>query len=123
MYPERPNVEEFIQIVDQLADIQDELNKMEYEYSKKVANNIRTAIRRGAKTRELDVVKVLGNSEEEEKVLDGLQQQIFDRKKATRMLWGKIEAWKAKKELYRTDSYHTVGGRPDKSFFSEDNEE
>jgi hypothetical protein len=122
MYPERPNVEEFIKLVDNLADVQDELNKMEYEYSKKVANNVRSAIQRGAKTRELDCVKVLGNSEEEEKVLDGLQQQIFDRKKAIRILWGKIEAWKAQKELYRTDSYHTITGKPDKSFFSEEGE-
>ncbi len=120
MYPERPNVEEFIELVDKLADVQDELNKMEYEYSKKVANNVRSAINRGAKTRELDCVKVLGNNEEEQKVLDGLQQQIFDRKKATRMLWGKIEAWKAQKELYRTDSYHQITGKPDKSFFSDE---
>uniref|UniRef100_A0A6M3LAZ1 Uncharacterized protein n=1 Tax=viral metagenome TaxID=1070528 RepID=A0A6M3LAZ1_9ZZZZ len=120
MYPERPNVEEFINLVDKLADVQDELNKIDYEYSKKVANNVRSAINRGAKTRELDCVKVLGNNEEEQKVLDGLQQQIFDRKKATRMLWGKIEAWKAQKELYRTDSYHQVTGKPDKSFFSDE---
>ncbi len=122
MLPERPDVEEYIKLVDTLADLQDDLNKMEYEYSKKVANNVRNAIRRGAKTRELDCVKVLGNSEEEEKVLDGLQTQIFDRKKAIRILWGKIEAWKAQKELYRTDSYHSVTGKPDKSFFSEDEE-
>ena len=120
MLPERPDVEEFIKIVDNLADIQDELNKMEYEYSKKVATNIRSAINRGAKTRELDTVKVLGNTEEEQKVLDGLMDSIHDRKKAVRMLWGKVEAWKAKKDLYRTDSYHTIGGKPDKSFFSEE---
>jgi len=120
MFPERPDVEEFIKIVDNLADIQDELNKMEYEYSKKVATNVRTAINRGAKTRELDCVKVLGNTEEEQKVMDALMEQIHDRKKAVRMLWGKIEAWKAKKELYRTDSYHQVTGKPDKSFFGEE---
>jgi len=120
MFPVRPDIEEFIKLVDNLADIQDELNKMEYEYSKRVANNIRSAINRGAKTRELDCVKVLGNTEEEQKVLDGLMNSIHDRKKAVRMLWGKVEAWKAKKELYRTDSYHQGTGRPDKSFFSED---
>jgi hypothetical protein len=122
MYPERPNVEEFIKLIDTLADLQDDLNKMEYEYSKKVAVNVRSAINRGAKTRELDCVKVLGNSEEEQRILDGLQAQIFDRKKAIRILWGKIEAWKAQKELYRTDSYHQITGKPDKSFFSEEGE-
>jgi hypothetical protein len=111
MYPERPNVEEFIQLVDALADLQDDLNKYEYEYSKKVAVYIREAMKREAKTRELDCVKVLGNNEEEEKILDALQAQINDRKKAIRMLWGKIEAWKANKDLYRTDSYHQISGR------------
>jgi len=120
MLPERPDVEEFIKLVDKLADVQDELNRLEYGYSKMVANNIRSAINRGAKTRELDCVKVLGNTDEEQRVMDGLMEQIHDRKKVVRMLWGKIEAWKAKKELYRTDSYHQITGRPDKSFFSEE---
>ena len=120
MLPERPDVEKFIKLVDSVADIQDELNKMEYEYSKKVATNVRNAINRGAKTRELDCIKVLGNTEEEQTVLDSLMNQINDRKKAIRILWGKIEAWKAEKELYRTDSYHQVTGKPDKSFFPDE---
>lgn len=120
MLPERPDIKEFIKLVDNLADIQDELNKMEYQHSKKIATNVRSAISRGAKTRELDCVKILGNTDEERKVLDGLMESIYDRKKAVRMLWGKIEAWKAKKELYRTDSYHQITGKPDTSFFSED---
>jgi len=122
MYPERPNVENFIKYVDQLADLQDDLNKLEYVYSKTVATNVRNAIKRGAKTRELDCVKVLGNNEEEQKKLDSLMEQIHERKKAIRILWGKVEAWKANKELYRTDSYHQVTGRPDKGFFSDEGE-
>ena len=120
MLPERPDVEEFIRTVDKIADTQDELNRMEYIYDKKVAANVRSALGRGAKTRELDCVKVLGNNEEEQKILDSTMESIYDRKKAVRMLWGKIEAWKAKKELYRTDSYHQITGKPDKSFFSEE---
>jgi uncharacterized membrane-anchored protein YjiN (DUF445 family) len=110
MYPERPDINEFIGIVDTLADLQDDLNKLEYIYEKKVATNIRNAIKRGAKSREIDCVKVLGNDEEEEKALDELKSQIYDRKKAVRILWGKIEAWKANKDLYRTDSYHQITG-------------
>lgn len=120
MWTEKPDLEEFIRLVDALADVQDELNRMEYEHSKKVATNVRTAIRRGAKTRELDCVKVLGNTDEEHKILDALMDQIHDRKKAVRMMWGKIEAWKSQKELYRTDSYHQVTGKPDSSFFKDD---
>lgn len=120
MFPERPNVEEYIKLVDSLADVQDDLNKLEYQYSKKVANNVRSAIGRGAKTRELDCVKVLGNNEEEHKGLDALMESIHDRKKAVRMLWGKIEAWKAQKELFRTDSYHQITGKPIKSLFGEE---
>jgi len=111
MYPERPDVEEFIKYVDTLADLQDDLNKLEYEYDKKVAINIRGAIQRGAKSREIDCVKILGNNDEEQRVLDGLKASINERKKAIRILWGKIEAWKAGKDLYRTDSYHQVTGR------------
>lgn len=119
MYPERPNVEEFIQLVDNMADLQDDLNKFEYAYAKKVATFMRAALQRGAKTRELDCVKVLGNDAAEEKELDTLTDQINDRKKAIRMLWGKIEAWKANKDLYRTDSYHQISG---KGYFSENEE-
>lgn len=110
MFTERPDVKDFIGLIDSLADIQDELNKTEYEYNKKVATNVRSALRRGAKTKELDCVKVLGNNDEEERVLDGLLVAINDRKKAVRILWGKIEAWKASKDLYRVDSYHQIGG-------------
>lgn len=120
MFPERPDVEEFIKLVDSLADAQDELNKMEYQYSKKIATNVHSAIGRGAKTRELDCVKVLGNNEEEQKALDALMEQIHDRKKTVRMLWGKIEAWKAQKELFRTDSFHQITGKPGRGFFAED---
>lgn len=117
MFPERPDVEKFIKLIDRLADLQDDLNKKEYTYSKLVAVNVRKAIQRGAKTRELDCVKVLGNDDVEKQVLDKLQQEIFDRKKDIRMVWGAIEAWKAEKDLYRTDSYHQVTGTPDGSFF------
>jgi len=111
MWLERPDVDEYLRLVDELADVQDELNKLEYQYSKAVAANVRSAIGRGAKTRELDCVKVLGNNDEEKLKLDALQEQIFDKKKRTRVLWGKIEAWKAYKELYRTDSYNNYGIR------------
>ena len=119
---ERPDVNEFVKMVNDLADVQDDLNHMEYEYKKLVANCKRDAMNSGAKTREVENVEFLGNNKEEEKRLDALMQQIFDRKKAVRILWGKLEAWKAKKDLYRSDSYHTVTakGAPGGFFDSEE---
>jgi hypothetical protein len=110
MLPERPNYDDYIMLVDALADEKDNLSNMEYLYDKKVATNLRSAMNRGAKTRELDVVKVLGNNAIEEKEVDQLMAQIFDSKKKVAILYGKINVWMAKKELYRTDMYHQVGG-------------
>ncbi len=111
MLPERPDINVFTKLTDQLADIKDDLGKMEYQYEKMVATHIRTAMRNGAKTRELDYVKVLGITEADTAEMDDLKQKIFDRRKAITILYGKIEAWKSQKELYRTDSYHQVTGR------------
>jgi hypothetical protein len=110
---ERPNIDEFVKMVNDLADVQDDLNKKEYEYKKLVANCKRDALASGAKTREVENVEFLGNNKEEEAKLDKLMLTIFDRKKAVRILWGKLEAWKSQRDLYRTDSYHEVtGSRP-----------
>ena len=38
MYPDRPNVEEFINLVDVLADEQDTLNRLEYQYNQAVSS-------------------------------------------------------------------------------------
>ena len=121
---ERPDVNEFVKMVNDLADVQDDLNKIEYQYKKLVANCKRFAMNSGAKTREVENVEYLGNNAEEEKRLDALMQQLFDRKKAVRILWGKIEAWKAKKDLYRSDSYHmvTAKGAPAGGFFDSEEE-
>jgi hypothetical protein len=111
MLPERPSTEKFLRLVDELADIQDDLNKLEYRLKKITAQNVREAMNSGAKTREADLVKDLGNTKEQEREMDILNEQIFEKKKQVRVLWGRIEAWKAEKDLYRTDSYHQVGGR------------
>lgn len=107
---ERPNINVFIGMVNDLAAVQDDLNKSEYTYKKLVAECRRTAMKNGAKTREVDNVEFLGNNSDEESKLDKLMMDIFDRRKAIRILWGKIEAWKSSRDLYRTDSYHMVGG-------------
>ena len=111
MIPDRPNVDEFISIINDLADVQDDLNRQEYEYKKTVAGYKKTAMQAGKKTREVEIVEYLGNTPEEEKVLDEMMLKILDRRKAVRILWGKVEAWKANKDLFRSDSYHIVTGR------------
>ncbi len=106
----RPDIAEFAQIINDLAEVQDDLNKKEYQYKKLVATYKRIAMNAGAKTREVEIVEHLGNTPEEEKKLDTLMQSIFDRKRAVRILWGKLEAWKSHRDLYRSDSYHEFAG-------------
>ncbi len=123
----RPDVAEFAHIINDLADVQDDLNKKEYEHKKLVATCKRTAMAAGAKTREVELVEHLGNTPEEEAKLDGLMQSIFDRKRAVRILWGKVEAWKSHRDLYRSDSYHefagsTPIGKPPEKFFESEEE-
>lgn len=118
----RPDIAEYAQIVNDLAEVQDDLNKKEYQYKKLVATYKRTAMKVGAKTREVEIVEHLGNNPEEEKTLDILMESIFDRKRAVRILWGKLEAWKSNRDLYRSDSYHEFAGsapigKPVEKFF------
>ncbi len=118
----RPDIAEYAQIINDLAEVQDDLNKKEYQYKKLVATYKRTAMKAGAKTREVEIVEHLGNNPEEEENLDTLMQSIFDRKLAVRILWGKVEAWKSNRDLYRSDSYHEFAGsapigKPTENFF------
>jgi nucleoid DNA-binding protein len=110
MYPERPNVNEYSRLMDRLADLKDDVAKLEYQLEKSIANNIRTALQRGAKTREVDCVKILGNSKQEERELDDLKQRIIETKKEINITQGRVYAWQASKDLYVTDSYHQVRG-------------
>jgi len=111
MYPERPNIDEFLADINSLADLQAQVNNKKYQLSKLVAKNIRRAIKNGAKTKEIDYIKVVGNDEDEEKQLDKLNEEVHEGERAIRVLWGSVEAWKAKKELYKTDSYHDGTGK------------
>lgn len=111
-------------MINDLADLQDDLNKLEYQYKKMVATYKRDAMKLGAKTREIECVEYLGNSEEEERKLSTLMGSIFDRRRAVRILWGKVEAWKAQKDIWRSDSFHQITGRgaPSENFFGSEDE-
>ena len=102
---DRPTMIKYVDLSSRLTISRDELARLEYAYNKKVASVLLAAIRRGAKSRELDGIKVLGNSLEDTKELDELKEQIFIKQKEVNELWGAVKGWEAMKELYRTDSY------------------
>jgi|GEM_PF-3035156 len=111
--PTRPDVEEFIALTNELADAKTALNSLEWEFEKAKAHNIKNVLMSNVsnKSRAVDYAKVIGNSDTDENYLDGLMSRIIGKKRDITMLYGKIEAWKANKDLYRSDSYHQVGGR------------
>jgi len=110
MYPERPDIKEYARLLDKLADLKDDIAKLEWQLERTIAVNVRTALNKGAKTREVDCVKSLGNDAKEASQLDMLKQAIIDAKKNLNATQGKVYAWQAGKDLYVTDSYHQVRG-------------
>ena len=104
MYPERPNLDTYANLLSALADYKDNLARAEYEYEKEVATNVRKALSGGAKTKEIDSVKVLGNSDADAKKLSKMKEKIFDLKKSVILTNGSIIWWQANKELYINDA-------------------
>lgn len=113
MLPTRPDINEFVDLTSQLADVKTDLANLEWEFEKAKAHNIKSALLSNVsnKSRAVDYAKVIGNTEKDEIYLNGLMTRIINKKRDVNILYGKIEAWKANKELYRSDSYHQVTGR------------
>lgn len=110
MWVERPDLEVYTGLCDKVADLKDKVLKLEHEHEKLIAHYLKEAMERGAKTRELDVVKVIGNTEKQEKELEKLIKEIFSTKKEILLTQGNINVWLASKDLYVTDSYHQIRG-------------
>ena len=108
--PTRPDINEFIDFTNQLADVKTNLANLEWELEKAKAHNIKDALDSDIKnkSRAVDYVKVIGNDDKQGGYLDGLTSRMISKKRDIMIMYGKIEAWKSNKELYRTDSYHQV---------------
>lgn len=110
MLAERPDLDEYYSLSDDIVDYKYKLNKAERILSKLGALSIKEALLRGAKTREVDIIKIVGNNLEQENELDKLHNEIIELKRSVDSVQGKIYAWLSKKDLYIADSYHQVRG-------------
>lgn len=110
MLPERPNTDDYIKLCDHIADLKEDLQKAERQYEKQQAKYVFESMKKGAKTRELDCVKVLGNDAEQEKVLDDIFSIVVKLKKEINLTQGAINTWLARKDLYVSDNYHQIRG-------------
>lgn len=110
MIPTRPDIDEFLDLTDKLADAKTELAQFEWEFEKAKAQYVKQALSSDIsnKSRAVDYVKVIGNDDKQGGYLDGLTSRMISKKRDIMIMYGKIEAWKSNKELYRTDSYHQV---------------
>jgi hypothetical protein len=120
MLTTRPNTDDYIKITNDLAVARDQLSKREYQLEKIKAKNVRIAMQNKATTRTAEVVKVIGNNEEEEQELDKLNYEIIELKRVISLLFGKLELWRAQKDLYISDTRQMAKGT---GFFSEESKE
>ncbi len=110
MLADKPDVVEYGNLLDKAVDLRDDLTKLEYLLEKKIALCIKEAMANKAKTREIDVIKVVGNSVQDEEELGDLRNKIASRKHDIGHVYTKIRVWQARQETYRSDSYHQVRG-------------
>ncbi len=110
MLPERPNLKAYANLLNEFADFKDSLARAEYAYDKAVAEGLRRALNNKAKTADLPCVKVLGNNDIEGQHLEGLKNEVLRLKALVNRKQGELHVWQAHKDLYTTDSYHTVRG-------------
>lgn len=110
MLPERPDINEYMGYTNDLAEAKTALAEYEYALDKKIATCIRNAMNAGAKTRALDYIKVIGNSEADTKEMEAYRTEINALRQTISILYGRIKSWEAKKDLFRTDSFFQVRG-------------
>jgi hypothetical protein len=115
MIPTRPNIGDFINLVNELADAKTDLATLEWELEKAKAHNIKTALTSDIsnKSRAVDYAKIIGNTDTDEKYIDGLMNRVIKLKRDVSILYGKIQAWESAKDIYRSDSFHMIRGSLD----------
>lgn len=107
MLANRPDLIEYAQLTDDLYEYKKKLGKAEWELDKICSINMKSAIRRKAIGKEIDVIKIIGEDQDDLLMIEDLKNKIFDLKKSIGTTTAKIKVWEYNKELYISDSYHT----------------
>ena len=110
MLVERPEINEYSMYLNTLADLKKDLAMLKFKLERTMAHAMKEAFTNNVKTKELDYIKVLGNSKEQEDIIADLKTEIIGLEKQINMTDGKIRVWVANKELYINDSFHQVRG-------------
>jgi DNA repair exonuclease SbcCD ATPase subunit len=109
---ERPDMFLYAQWSDEWAETKNALQKIEWELERYVAACVREAIDNKVKgtAKSVDVAKIIGNTDEQEHQINELKQEVFTLKGKINKIQAKMRTWEAAKDLYQTDSYHTMRG-------------
>ena len=121
---DRPDILLYAQWSDEWVDTRGALQRAEWEIEKFVASCVREAITNKTRgtSKNVDVAKIIGNNVEQEQTICVLKEKIFALKDKMNSLQVKMKVWEHVKDLYQTDSYHTIRGSI-KTFSEEDNTE
>lgn len=110
MLAERPNLLVYAELSDNLYELKKQLGKAEWELDKVTAVNMKSAIKRKATGKETDVVKVIGEDQDDLRLIEDLRNKILNLKKEIGVTQGKLKVWEFTRDLYISDSYHQVRG-------------
>lgn len=104
MWLERPDTDEYIKLLDTAVTYRYEADKLENELNILVANCIKKAIDNKVKSREIDAIKIIGDTENNEHVLE-LRKTIIEEKHKADLAWNRVKQWIEYADLYKKDYY------------------
>jgi hypothetical protein len=105
-----PDIKELTGYNLELSNCKDRLMRKKYELNKYVAKCLKEASSSGKKMKELEAVKIMGNTPEDEQKIDSLQEESFSLEKRINELKGMLDAWEANKDLFISESYYISKG-------------
>jgi len=101
----KPSIEEYSDILNRYTNIRARLRISEIKYNEYVAQCIKAAVMRHAKTKEFDYVKIVGNTEDDERILKEFRREIAEINKELDKIQGELKVWEAKKDIFKSDSF------------------
>lgn len=110
MFPDRPDVDEYIRLLDAAADLKDESDRLEYELKSLQADFVFRAVKDKRKSKEVEEIKFIGNDEVEREKVQDIKARLYTLQNRMRHAYNKCTHWEAKKALYVSDNYHRIQG-------------
>jgi hypothetical protein len=101
----RPDLDDYAKLLEKLTDVKHRLKVAEDQKEIFAAKCLRKAKELKVKTRDYDYVKIIGNDEDDEKMMIEFRKVIADLSKQLGQLYNQQRIWEAHKDLYKAETY------------------